>query len=418
MPETPASTSPILSLPARVLLLGSGELGRELTISLKRLGSHVIAVDSHAHAPAMQVADEARVINMSDADELAALVDSVDVDVVVPEIEAIATHVLLDREQHRGLHVVPNATALVMTMDRQRIRSLATSLPDVRTSRFRFASNADEVAEALAHTGLPAFVKPTMSSSGHGQSRITRLEQAADAWQAAQSGARVGTGRVIVEEGVAFDSEITLLTVRSWDAASGQVVTSFCDPVGHRQVDGDYVESWQPAEVSRLALDRARAMARSVTSALAREGGGPCLGLFGVEFFIRGDQVWFSELSPRPHDTGMVTLVSQDQSEFDLHARAILGLPVDVTSTRPGASAVIKAPGVLRIPGYEGVGEALAHGGDVRIFSKSATRVGRRLGVALTVGNSVEQARSRAQDMASRVRVVERDIGATRASSM
>ena len=400
------------TLPARVLLLGSGELGRELTISFARLGAHVIAVDSYPHAPAMQVAAEHRVVAMTDPADLRALVDSVDADLVVPEVEAIATDVLADveacRERPDGPRVVPNAFAVQATMDRQRIRSLAASLPGVVTSRFRFASSAAEIREALSHTGLPAFVKPTMSSSGHGQSRITDAGQAEQAWRTAQDGARAGTGRVIVEESVDFDSEITLLTVRWWDGRRRQLRTSFCAPIGHRQVDGDYVESWQPADVSDVALARAQEAARAVTEALARGGAGsaPALGLFGVEFFVRGDTVWFSELSPRPHDTGMVTLVTQEQSEFDLHARAVLGLPVDVCAAHPGASAALRAPSALGAVRYEGGAAALGDGGDLRIFGKSATRTGRRLGVALAAGRDSASARRRAVAIAGAVRVV------------
>lgn len=400
-------------LPARVLLLGSGELGKELAISFARLGCHVIASDASPHAPAMQVTDEARVLDMTDPAELRALLDSVDVDLVVPELEAIATDVLVEVEEEGEVRIVPNAFSVQATMDRQRIRALAASLPQVRTSAFRFASSAEEVRQALDHTGLPAFVKPTMSSSGHGQSRITDASQARAAWDAAQAGARAGTGRVIVEEGVAFDSEITLLTVRWWDASAGQVRTSFAEPIGHRQVEGDYVESWQPAACSPRALGRAREMARAVTDALAAGGASPALGLFGVEFFLRGDEVWFSELSPRPHDTGMVTMLTQDQSEFDLHARAVLGLPVDTRLRTPGASAVVKSAAPLPDHGYEGVDAALAMGGQVRIFGKEASRAGRRLAVALAEGGDVADARARATAMAGAMRVVGRTLGAT-----
>lgn len=404
------SVSLPLSLPARVLLLGSGELGKEVTISLQRLGCHVIAVDSYENAPAMQVADESRVLDMTDEAALVQLFDSVSVDVVVPEVEAIATHVLGDVEASGAARVVPNAFAVQATMDRQRIRALAASLPGVVTSKFRFASSAEEVSAALDHTGLPAFIKPTMSSSGHGQSRITSAEQAQYAWDEAMHGARAGTGRVIVEEGINFDSEITLLTIRWWDAEASCVRTSFCAPIGHRQVDGDYVESWQSAELSDVALAKCQDMARAVTQALADGGEQSCLGLFGVEFFIKGDDVWFSELSPRPHDTGMVTMATQEQSEFDLHARAILGLPVCTDLATPGASAVVKNTEAFDSVGYEGVAEALRagldNGGQVRIFGKQATRAGRRLGVALARGASASEARAIASQMAAMVRPV------------
>ena len=408
-PETTVADTQPTPMPARVLLLGSGELGRELTISLKRLGAHVTAADSYPHAPAMQVADDSRVLDMTSAADLRALVDSLDVDLVVPEVEAIATDVLAEVEAAGGPRIVPNAFSVVTTMDRQRIRALAASLPGVETSRFRFAASAQEIRDALEVTGVPAFVKPTMSSSGHGQTRISSPEEAEEAWRAAEEGARAGTGRVIVEEAVDFDSEITLLTVRWWDATTGEVRTSFCAPVGHRQEDGDYVESWQPAQVSDLALSRAQEAALAVTGALAGHGASPALGLFGVEFFVRGDHVWFSELSPRPHDTGMVTMVTQHQSEFDLHARAVLGLPVDTSLGGPGASAVVRAPSALRTATYEGAAAALSLGDELRIFGKEATRAGRRLGVALARGADVDAARRSATAMAQAVRVVEGD---------
>lgn len=399
--------TPESPLPRRIVLLGSGELGKEVTICLKRLGCEVVAVDSYAGAPAMQVADSSRVIDMSDAAALRALLEEVRPDLVVPEVEAIATDELAAYEETGAARVVPNAFAVRATMDRQRIRTLAASLPDVRTSRFRFASSARELREALEHTGLPAFVKPTMSSSGHGQSRIVSPDEADAAWAAAVEGARSDTGRVIVEEEVAFDSEITLLTIRSWDRASRSVVTSFCAPIGHRQVDGDYVESWQPAELSPIALEKCEDTARAVTGALADSGAAPALGLFGVEFFIKGDEAWFSELSPRPHDTGMTTMASQAQSEFELHARAILGLPVDPTLRTPGASAVVKSTGRAERPEYLGVAEALDVADAVRIFGKPVTRAGRRLGVVLASGPTAAEARERAGRAAALVSVRE-----------
>ena len=379
-------------LPARVLLLGSGELGKEVVIALQRYGCTVIACDSYADAPAMQVADESRVFDMSDPQALREVLDSVDVDLIVPEVEAIATDELSAYEE-RGVRVVPNAFAVQATMDRQRIRNLAASLPGVRTSAFRFARSAAELAAALDEVGYPAFVKPTMSSSGHGQSRVTGPEQAASAWAHAEEDARATTGVVIVEEGVDFDYEITLLTVRSRDAASGSVTTRFCAPIGHRQEGGDYVESWQPMAMSEAALAGARQMAKAVTDALAEAGNGPCLGIFGVEFFVRGDEVWFSELSPRPHDTGMVTMVTQAQSEFELHARAILGLPVSTAQTTPGASAVIKSTSAVDTPVYNGVARALESADIVRIFGKPVSRAGRRVGVVATTASTPKEAR-------------------------
>ena len=350
-------------LPARVLLLGSGELGKEVVIALQRYGCTVIACDSYANAPAMQVADESRVFDMSDPQAL------------------------------RGVRVVPNAFAVQATMDRQRIRNLAASLPGVRTSAFRFARSEAELAAALDEVGYPAFVKPTMSSSGHGQSRVTGPEQAASAWAHAEEDARATTGVVIVEEGVDFDYEITLLTVRSWDGVSGSVMTSFCAPIGHRQEGGDYVESWQPMAMSEAALEGARTMAKAVTDALAEAGNGPCLGIFGVEFFVKGDEVWFSELSPRPHDTGMVTMVTQAQSEFELHARAILGLPVSTAQATPGASAVIKSTSAVDVPVYNGVARALESADIVRLFGKPVSRAGRRVGVVAATASTPKEAR-------------------------
>lgn len=403
-------------LPARVLLLGSGELGKELTISLQRLGCYVIACDSYADAPAMQVADESRVLNMADGEELRSLLSSVDVDLVVPEVEAIATQELLAVERDGRARVIPNAFAVQATMDRQSIRSLAASIPGVRTSKFRFASSAEDIRSALEHTGLPAYVKPTMSSSGHGQSRIESVSQAEDAWKEATCGARQDTGRVIVEESIDFDSEITLLTLRWFDSERGTVETSFCAPIGHRQEGGDYVESWQPAALSAAALKECQDMAKAVTQALANEGEDPqlphphTLGIFGVEFFIKGDRAWFSELSPRPHDTGMVTMATQDLSEFDLHARAILGLPIDASLKRPGASAVVKSVEAIEDPVYVGVAEAMRNGSDVRIFNKPISRAGRRLGVVLTHDDDVRYASAKASESASCITVTERVV--------
>lgn len=393
-------------LPARVLLLGSGELGKEVTIALKRYGCTVIACDSYPNAPAMQVADESRVVDMSDPEALRDVLNGVDFDLIVPEVEAIATNELSACED-RGVRVVPNAFAVQATMDRQRIRTLAASLPGVRTSAFRFARSEAELATALDEVGYPAFVKPTMSSSGHGQSRVTGPEQAASAWAHAEEDARATTGVVIVEEGVDFDYEITLLTVRSWDAASGTVTTSFCTPIGHRQEGGDYVESWQPMAMSEAAHDAARSMAKAVTDALAESGNGPCLGIFGVEFFVRGDEVWFSELSPRPHDTGMVTMVTQAQSEFELHARAILGLPVSTTQSTPGASAVVKSTGAIDAPVYNGVADALATADIVRIFGKPISRAGRRVGVVAASASTPKEARVIARRAAAGISIDE-----------
>lgn len=393
------------SLPARVLLLGAGELGKELTISLKRLGCLVVACDSYVGAPAMQVADEARIFDMTDPRALAEVLEAVEVDLVVPEVEAIATELLLAAEAAGRARVVPNAHAVRTTMDRQAIRALADRLPDVRVGAHRFASSADQLRAALDELRLPVFVKPTMSSSGHGQTLVRTRADAQRAWDAAARGARASTGRVIVEERIDFDYEITLLTVRWWSHREGRVRTSFCEPIGHRQSDGDYVESWQPADMSPTALAAAQRMAAAMTGALADAGPGPGLGLFGAEFFVRGDRVWFSELSPRPHDTGMVTMATQDLSEFDLHARAILGLPVDASLRCPGASAVIKSTAPAPAPRYVGVGDALDLGTDVRIFGKPVSRAGRRVGVVTVRASTVDEARATAQKAASGVRI-------------
>ena len=393
------------SLPARVLLLGAGELGKELTISLKRLGCLVVACDSYVGAPAMQVADEARIFDMTDPRALAEVLEAVEVDLIVPEVEAIATELLLAAEDAGRARVVPNAHAVRTTMDRQAIRALADCLPDVRVGAHRFASSADQLRAALDELRLPVFVKPTMSSSGHGQTLVRTRADARRAWDAAARGARASTGRVIVEERIDFDYEITLLTVRWWSHREGRVRTSFCEPIGHRQSDGDYVESWQPADMSPTALAAAQRMAAARTGALADAGPGPGLGLFGAEFFVRGDRVWFSELSPRPHDTGMVTMATQDLSEFDLHARAILGLPVDASLRCPGASAVIKSTAPAPAPRYVGVGDALDLGADVRIFGKPVSRAGRRVGVVTVRGATVDEARATARKAAAGVRI-------------
>ncbi|AOS46514.1 formate-dependent phosphoribosylglycinamide formyltransferase [Pauljensenia hongkongensis] len=393
------------SLPARVLLLGAGELGKELTISLKRLGCLVVACDSYVGAPAMQVADEARIFDMTDPRALAEVLEAVEVDLIVPEVEAIATELLLAAEDAGRARVVPNAHAVRTTMDRQAIRALADCLPDVRVGAHRFASSADQLRAALDELRLPVFVKPTMSSSGHGQTLVRTRADARRAWDTAARGARAATGRVIVEERIDFDYEITLLTVRWWSHREGRVRTSFCEPIGHRQCDGDYVESWQPADMSPAALASAQRMAAAMTGALAEAGPGPGLGLFGAEFFVRGDRVWFSELSPRPHDTGMVTMATQDLNEFDLHARAILGLPVDASLRCPGASAVIKSTAPAPAPRYVGVGDALDLGADVRIFGKPVSRAGRRVGVVTVRGATVDEARATARKAAAGVRI-------------
>ncbi len=392
--------TPLAPNSVKVMLLGCGELGKEVVIELQRLGVEVIGVDRYANAPAMQVAHRSHVIQMTDAAALRALVEAERPHLIVPEIEAIATDELARIEADGLAVVIPTARATQLTMHREGVRRLAAEELGLPTSPYAFATSQDELEAGAEKVGYPCFVKPVMSSSGKGQSYVETPADVAAAWDYALSAGRVAEAKVIVEGRIAFDYEITLLTVRSLDAA-GNVQTSFCAPIGHRQVKGDYVESWQPQAMSSLALDRARDMAGKVTAALGGRG------LFGVELFVKGDDVWFSEVSPRPHDTGLVTLATQTYSEFALHARAILGLPVDVTLERPGASAVIyggmEAVGV----GFEGVADALAvPGADLRLFGKPEAFERRRMGVAIARGADTEEARARATAAAAKVRVV------------
>jgi phosphoribosylglycinamide formyltransferase 2 len=387
-----------MTFTARILLLGSGELGKEFTISAKRLGAQVIACDSYAGAPAMQVADESEVFSMLDGASLRAAVERHRPDFIVPEVEAIRTEMLVEMEGE-GYNVVPSARATQMTMNRDAIRSLAAEELGLRTCRYAFAESFEEVRRGADHTGLPCVVKPVMSSSGKGQSTVSSAAELETAWHYAVDNMRGDRPRVIVEEFVDFDYEITLLTVRTRQGVR------FCPAVGHRQERGDYRESWQPAAMSQRALEAAQEMAARVVEDL---GG---YGLFGVEFFIKGEEAIFSELSPRPHDTGMVTLISQNLSEFDLHARAIMGLPIPgVTLRAPSASAVILADRTALNFSYEGLPEALAAGPpeaqvDVRIFGKPVTRSNRRMGVALASASNVEEARALASEAARRVTI-------------
>ena len=392
--------TPLSPSATKVMLLGAGELGKEVAIELMRLGVEVIAVDRYADAPGQQVAHRAHVIDMTDPAALRAVIEAERPHLIVPEIEAIATEVLADVEAEGLALVIPTARAVQLTMNREGIRRLAAETLGLPTSKYEFASTGEDLAAGAERVGYPCFVKPVMSSSGKGQSYVETPDQIAAAWAYALSAGRVEQARVIVEGRIAFDFEITLLTVRALDA-KGEIETRFCAPVGHRQVKGDYVESWQPQAMSAAALARAQAMAMEVTSAL---GG---LGLFGVELFVKGDQVWFSEVSPRPHDTGLVTLATQQLSEFALHARAILGLPVDTTLREPGASAVIyggmDATGVV----FEGIEAALAvPTAELRLFGKPEAFERRRMGVALARGADVDEARARAREAASRVKVV------------
>ena len=383
--------TPLSPKATRVMLLGSGELGKEVIIALQQLGAEVIAVDRYANAPGHQVAHRTHVINMADADALRELIRHERPHLVVPEIEAIATEALAELEQQGVCEVIPTARAAQLTMNREGIRRLAAENLGLPTSRYAFASSLNELIMAIdGGIGYPCIVKPVMSSSGKGQSLVKQPEDVKTAWDYAMQGGRVSGTRVIVEEKIDFDFEITLLTVRAV-GPNGHVDTYFCEPIGHVQVDGDYVESWQPQRLTQKALTRAHEIAAAVTNELGGRG------IFGVELFVHGDQLWFSEVSPRPHDTGMVTLVSQRQSEFALHARAILGLPVSVAMRRPGASAVIyggvDAKGIV----FDGLDQALQiPETEVRLFGKPESFVKRRMGVALASAESVDEARERA----------------------
>ncbi|EQB17611.1 formate-dependent phosphoribosylglycinamide formyltransferase [Novosphingobium lindaniclasticum] len=386
-----------MAFTAKILLLGSGELGREFVISAKRLGCQVIACDAYEGAPAMQVADGFEVFSMLDGERLRAAIEKHRPDFIVPEVEAIRTEVLAEVEAE-GFCVVPSARATQMTMNRDAIREVAAVELGLRTSRYRYAESLDEVLAGAEHTGLPCVIKPVMSSSGKGQSTVRDATDLEKAWDYAVANMRGDRKRVIVEEFVAFDYEITLLTIRSREGVS------FCPPIGHRQERGDYQESWQPTPMAPAAIAAAQDMARKVVDDL---GG---YGLFGVEFFVKGEEVIFSELSPRPHDTGMVTLISQNLSEFDLHARAILGLPVpEVVLHGASASAVILADRESGSFAYEGQAEALATPGaqvDLRIFAKPVTRPYRRMGVALALAEDTDTARRVAAEAAGKVRIV------------
>ena len=392
--------TPLSPFATRVMLLGAGELGKEVIIALQRLGVEVIAVDRYAYAPGQQVAHRAHVIDMSDGAALRALIETEKPHWVVPEIEAIATEVLLEIEADKLAEVIPTARAVNLTMNREGIRRLAAETLQLPASPYVFANSLAEMSAAAEQLGYPVIVKPVMSSSGKGQSRVDDGSQLQAAWAYAASGGRVDKGRVIIEGVIDFDYEITLLTVRAL-GANGQVETHFCEPIGHVQEKGDYVESWQPQPMSAAALKRSQEIAAAVTGNLGGRG------LFGVELFIKGDDVWFSEVSPRPHDTGMVTMATQRQNEFELHARAILGLPVDVSLREPGASAVIyggmDASGIA----FENVDEALRTPGvDIRLFGKPEAFVRRRMGVALASAANIDEARTRAKIAASTVKPV------------
>ena len=404
--EAPTMTTlgtPLSPHATKVMLLGSGELGKEVLIALQRLGVETLAVDRYDNAPGQQVAHHARTIAMSDPAQLKALIEAERPHLVVPEIEAIATPMLEELEAAGTVRVIPTARAARLTMDREGIRRLAAETLGLPTSPYKFCDSLAELQAAIkgengVGIGYPCIVKPVMSSSGKGQSKIDGPADVQKAWDYAMAGGRVSHGRVIVEGFVDFDYEITLLTVRAV-GNDGNVQTQFCEPIGHLQVHGDYVESWQPQPMSPLALERAKAIAQAVTDNLGGQG------VFGVELFVQGDQVWFSEVSPRPHDTGLVTLCTQHQSEFELHARAILGLPVDTSLRNPGASAVIyggvEAQGIV----FDGVEEALrVPGTDLRLFGKPESFVKRRMGVALARAGDVDTARTHAKLAASKVK--------------
>jgi phosphoribosylglycinamide formyltransferase 2 len=400
MTTAPTLGTPLSPSATRVMLLGSGELGKEVIISLQRLGIETIAVDRYADAPGHQVAHRAHVIDMTDGDALAALIERERPHLVVPEIEAIATDKLAELEAAGRITCIPTARAAQLTMNREGIRVLAAEELNLATSPYRFASSLEELRAACSEIGFPCVVKPVMSSSGKGQSKLDGAADVEAAWNHAAAGGRVDAGRVIVEGFVDFDYEITLLTVRAM-GASGEIETGFCEPIGHKQVQGDYVESWQPQPMSPRALESAREIAAKVTANLGGRG------VFGVELFVKGDMVWFSEVSPRPHDTGMVTMATQIQSEFELHAKAILGLPVNTGLRSAGASAVIY--GQLEESGiaFAGVAEALqVPGVDIRLFGKPESFARRRMGVALATAVDVDTARERALEAAGKVKPV------------
>jgi phosphoribosylglycinamide formyltransferase 2 len=401
--------TPLSPSATRVMLLGCGELGKEVIIALQRLGCEVIGVDRYPDAPGMQVAHRSHVVTMTDGAALRALIEKEKPDLVVPEIEAIATAMLLEIEREGLAEVIPTARAAQLTMNREGIRRMAAEELGIATSPYKFADTLAELQAAIDEIGFPCVVKPVMSSSGKGQSLLKSQADVKAAWDYSQAAGRVGAGRIIVEGFIDFEYEITLLTVRALgasgadatDRASGDVETFFCEPIGHVQVNGDYVESWQPMAMTPAALQKSRDIARAVTGKLGGRG------IFGVELFVKGDMVWFSEVSPRPHDTGLVTLATQRLSEFELHARAILGLPVDTGLRRPGASAVIYGGLEEKGIAFEGVAEALqVPESDLRLFGKPESFKKRRMGVAVANADTTDEARQRAKLAASRVKPV------------
>lgn len=391
--------TPFSSTSTKALLCGAGELGKEIAIELQRLGVEVIAVDSYPNAPAMQVAHRSYVLSMLDGKELKRIIQKEQVDIVIPEVEAIATEALLEMEGE-GYRIIPTAKATAMTMNRENIRKLASEKLFLKTSSYCFASNKEELIESIKKIGMPCFVKPLMSSSGKGQSIVRSPLDIDFAWSHAQSAGRAGKGKVIVEGFIDFDYEITLLTVRHCDG-KGNTVTSFCEAIGHRQEEGDYRESWQPHPMSVKALEKSHEVAKAITDEL---GG---WGVFGVELFIKGDDVYFSEVSPRPHDTGMVTIISQNLSEFSLHARAVLGLPIPkICQLGPAASSVVFVEGESDKLIYENLSQALLlPNTQLRLFGKPEVKGKRRMGLALALGDSIEDAREKANGTSSKVLV-------------
>ena len=394
--------TPFSQSATKVMLCGSGELGKEVVIELQRLGVEVTAIDSYENAPAMQVADNSYVVDMLDAESLRNTIKKVMPHYIIPEVEAIATDVFIEAAAN-GIKVIPDASAVKLTMNREGIRRLASEKLGIKTSKYTFANSYDGFVEAVEEIGMPCVVKPIMSSSGKGQSVVREHKDILSAWEYSQSGGRSGAGKVIVEELIDFDYEITLLTVRHIADYDPTPInsTSFCEPIGHKQIGGDYVESWQPQPMSDKALERSKQIAFDITEGL---GG---YGLFGVELFVKGDEVWFSEVSPRPHDTGLVTLISQDLSEFALHVRAILGLPIpNITQHGPSASHVIKVEGSGNNILFSNLDKALKHTDtQLRLFGKPSINGERRMGVVMARGDSIQEARDKAEKVVSDIEV-------------
>lgn len=397
-------STPFSPYTTKVMLLGAGELGKEIIIALQRLGVEIIAVDRYPNTPGQQVAHHAHVIDMANSASLAKVIAKEQPDLILPEIEGIATQVLLEIERTGKTRIIPTARAAWLSMNRERIRRLASETLKLNTSPYRFANNLEELHTAITQIKLPCIIKPVISSSGKGQSKIESMKEINTAWQYAKIAGRVNAERVIIEGFIDFDYEITLLTIRSLNK-TGNIITNFCEPIGHIQINGDYVESWQPHEMHPIALEKAKKIALTITSNL---GG---LGLFGVELFVKKDVVWFSEISPRPHDTGIVTIVSQLQNEFELHAKAVLGLPINTTMYSPGASTVIYGQHDAKAIAFNGVEDALhIPNTEIYLFGKPESFRRRRMGVALAWANNVDTARSLSKQAAAKVKPVKLSI--------